>query len=201
MSYIKKTFLNLPHLEESGILKLIQEGDLNAFEMIFKKYYKPLVAYSGTILKSQDEAEDIVQQVFVTVWNKRQELGIIQSIKSYLYRSVYNSSLNRIKQVKVRQQYAKEYVLSNVNNYESNHRHNELQQQIEQALDELPEQCGNIFRMSRFEQLKYQEIADKMGLSVKTIENQMGKALKLMREKLKDYLPLLILFFAQQIDK
>jgi RNA polymerase sigma-70 factor (ECF subfamily) len=187
-------------VEESSILKLIQEGDTDTFEMIFNKYYKPLVAYSNTILKSHDEAEDIVQQVFITVWNKKQDIGSVQSLKSYLYRSVYNSSLNRIKQLNVRQEYAKDYVLTHSEGVGTADRHKELQQRIETALEQLPEQCGKIFRMSRFEQLKYQEIADQMGLSVKTVENQMGKALKLMREKLKDYLPLFILFIAQYFD-
>jgi RNA polymerase sigma-70 factor (ECF subfamily) len=185
-------------VEDSSILKLLSEGDTDTFEMLFNTYYKPLVAYSNTILKDQDEAEDIVQQVFITVWNKKQDLGNVQSLKSYLYRSVYNSSLNRIKQLSVRQEYAKDYVLSHSMGTEAVGRQQELQQRIEMAMEQLPEQCGKIFRMSRFEQLKYQEIADKMGLSIKTVENQMGKALKLMREHLKEYLPLFILFILQR---
>ncbi|MNE62777.1 RNA polymerase sigma factor [compost metagenome] len=74
---------------------------------------------------------------------------------------------------------------------------NELNERIQLAVENMPEQCGRIFKMSRFEQLRYQEIADQLGLSVKTVENQMGKALKIVREELKDYLPLLILFFSQ----
>lgn len=188
-------------MEESNIVKRTREGDLDAFEMIFKQYYKPLVAYSNTILKSPDEAEDIVQQLFVGLWDKKNELGSIQSLKSYLYRSVYNASLNRVKQLKVRLEYARDYVSVNSDSVESPGRQAELQQRIETALNTLPEQCGRIFRMSRFEQLKYQQIADQLGISIKTVENQMGKALKLMREQLKEYLPVLILFFANYLDQ
>ena len=73
----------------------------------------------------------------------------------------------------------------------------ELEQQINKALNELPEQCRTIFQMSRFEELKYQEIADRLGLSIKTIENQMGKALKILRVKLVDYLPILAVFLIE----
>lgn len=188
-------------MEEQSILKDIVEGKLYAFEMIFKQYYKPLVAYSRTILKDHQEAEDVVQQVFITIWNKKNELLNVTSFRSYLYRSVYNASLNRIKQVGIRQQYAKEFSLNAKEAFEERSDQKELEIQIENAMRRLPEQCGKIFRMSRFEQLKYKEIADTLGLSVKTVENQMGKALKLMRESLADYLPVLIFFIANYLEQ
>ncbi len=168
------------------------------FKALFEAHYSALVRYAVTFLKDGDEAEDTVQQVFVGIWERRQELEVHTSAKALLYRSVYNASLNRIKQWQVRSRYAGEArqhtaIVSLQNELQKK----ELEQKIEYALTTLPEQCAKIFKMSRFDQLKYQEIANELGLSVKTIENQMGKALKLMREQLKDFLPLLLLLLSQ----
>ncbi len=168
--------------------------------MVFRDYYKPLVRYGNTFLKDSDEAEDIVQQVFVSLWEKRTQLDIHTSIRAVLYKSVQNACLNKIKHLKVRSIYADELKATSAYADSSDSvQVNELHERIQLAMESMPEQCGRIFKMSRFEQLRYQEIADQLGLSVKTIENQMGKALKIVREELKDYLPLLILFFIQAL--
>ncbi len=168
--------------------------------MVFRDYYKPLVRYGTTFLKDSDEAEDVVQQVFVSLWEKRTQQDIHTSIRAVLYKSVQNACLNKIKHLKIRNNYAEE--LKATAAYENSSdpaQVNELNERIRMAMETMPEQCGRIFKMSRFEQLRYQEIADQLGLSVKTVENQMGKALKIVREELKDYLPLLILFFIQTL--
>lgn len=175
-------------------------GDLNTFEMVFRDYYKPLVRYGNTFLKDSDETEDIVQQVFVSLWEKRTQLDIHTSIRAVLYKSVQNACLNKIKHLKVRSVYAEDWkATQQVEETSDSVQVNELNDRIHLAINSMPEQCGRIFKMSRFEQLRYQEIADELGLSVKTVENQMGKALKIVREELKDYLPLLILFFIQTL--
>lgn len=169
-----------------------------AFKALFETHYSELIRYACTLLKDSDEAEDIVQQVFVSFWEKRMELEVHTSARALLYRSVHNSCLNRLKQWQVRTKYAGEVkrqgTVINLNNelYRK-----ELEVKIEAAISTLPEQCAKIFKMSRFDQLKYQEIADALGLSVKTVENQMGKALKLMREHLKEYLPLALILLYQ----
>lgn len=168
--------------------------------MVFRDYYKPLVRYGNTFLKDSDEAEDIVQQVFVSLWEKRTQLDIHTSIRAVLYKAVQNACLNKIKHLKVRHVYAEELKATALHEDSSDSvQAAELNERIQQAMESMPEQCGRIFKMSRFEQLRYQEIADQLGLSVKTVENQMGKALKIVREELKDYLPLLILFFIQAL--
>jgi RNA polymerase sigma-70 factor (ECF subfamily) len=144
-----------------------------------------------------DEAEEIVQQVFYSLWTKRESIEVNSTLKSYLYKAVHNSSLNKIKQGKVRQLYADSYkATANDTTYSTTDivQGKELEAIINDAIAELPEQCGVVFKMSRFGNLKYAEIADELGISVKTVENHMGKALKLMREKLKDYLHVLIWF-------
>lgn len=176
-------------------------GDLKTFEMIFRDYYKPLVQYGNTILKDADETEDIVQQVFVSVWEKRTQLDIHTSIRALLYKAVHNACLNRIKHYKVRAVHAGEWkaTQSATADAADHLQAAELNDKIQAAIETLPEQCRKIFRMSRFEQLKYQEIADQLGLSVKTVENQMGKALKVIRASLQDYLPLLILLLISEL--
>jgi RNA polymerase sigma-70 factor, ECF subfamily len=188
-------------VEQQQLIAQFVAGDLKTFEMIFRDYYKPLVHYGATILKDADETEDIVQQVFVSVWEKRTQLGIHTSIRALLYKAVHNACLNRIKHYKVRAAHAEEWKATQPGQADaSDHlQAEELNVRINTAIEALPEQCRKIFRMSRFEHLKYQEIADQLGLSVKTVENQMGKALKVIRESLKDYLPLLILFFIGEL--
>lgn len=144
-----------------------------------------------------DDAEDIVQQLFVTLWDKKGIPDVNGSLKSYLYTSVYNSSLNKLKQLKVRDSYASEMaVISEGLTAAANEafEQKETAKRIDMAIAKLPEQCKLIFKMSRIQQLKYQEIADHLGLSVKTVEAQMGKALKHMRTELKDYLPAVLLY-------
>lgn len=180
---------------DTQLVDNIRRGDSKSFELLFNQYADALVRYAATIVKDQDEAEDIVQQLFVGVWTKKEALEVTSSLKSYLYRSVYNSSLNKIKQQTVKEGYAEyfSYVSDGTSaaaNAEMDRK--ETDAVIQKAINDLPEQCRIIFRMSRFEQLRYQQIADQMGLSVKTVENQMGKALKHMRERLKDYIVLLI---------
>lgn len=175
-------------------------GDLNAFEMVFREYYKPLVRYGNTFLRDSDDSEDVVQQVFVSFWEKRTEMNIHSSIRSMLYTSVRNACLNKLKHQKVRQLHAADVQYSQSEMETADVAvYNDLNAQLEAAVSKMPEQCGRIFRMSRFEQLRYQEIADQLGISVKTVENQMGKALKIAREHLSDYLPLLILFLIQEL--
>jgi RNA polymerase sigma-70 factor (ECF subfamily) len=182
---------------DSDIWSRIRSGDERSFGQAFKTYAGDLVRYATTILKNSDDAEDIVQQLFVNLWNKKETIDVSASLKSYLYKAVYNSSLNRIRQETVKESYATHAGRSS-DQYAPDAAQQvavkEVSREIEKAISELPEQCRLIFRMSRFEQLKYQQIADQLELSVKTVENQMGKALKHMRERLKGYMMLIALY-------
>ncbi|RWX01694.1 RNA polymerase sigma-70 factor [Flavobacterium cerinum] len=180
----------------------MRQGNEAAFERVFKLYFKNLHAYAYTFIKEDIIAEEIVQNVFFRIWEKRDQLQIDDSLKAYLYRSVHNESLNHIKHQKVKSSFQEHY---------SNHAEasndasatmiaSELEIQIQKAINELPQQCRIIFQLSRFEQLKYQQIADQLNISVKTVENQMGKALKVMRLKLVEFLPFL-LFIPYLIQK
>lgn len=177
-------------------ISLINAGDETVFEKLFKQYFKVLQNYAFTILNDLDIAEEMVQNVFLKVWEKREKLPSDISIKAYLYKSVYHESLNWLRHEKVKSSYQKHtlYIMKDeVNNATDQLKLKQLQNHLKEALNELPQQCRTIFQMSRFEELRYREIANELGISVKTVENQMGKALKLMRTKLIDFLPMLLL--------
>lgn len=171
-----------------------------AFEEVFKTHFKRLFAYAFTIVKEEMAAEEMVQNVFYRIWERKGQVDIKSSVTAYLYRSVYHESLNYLKHQKVKLAYASHAAREakhQSDNAGAKVQLSELEQKLNKALAELPEQCRTIFQLSRFEELKYQEIADKLGLSIKTVENQMGKALKILRVKLADYLPLVIAFLIE----
>ncbi|HEY4288349.1 MAG TPA: RNA polymerase sigma-70 factor [Puia sp.] len=174
------------------------QGVEDLFEQVFKSHFKSLHAYACTIMRDPMPAEEIVQNIFLKLWEKKGEIMIKENISVYLYRAVHNESLNYLRHRKVRSAY-QSYAMRQHKQTEQEKPAEkvvmkELEKRLEIALQELPEQCRTIFQLSRFEDLKYREIADKLGLSVKTIENQMGKALKLLRLKLVDFLPTILLF-------
>ncbi len=173
----------------------LREGGITAFEMLFRTYYQPLCNYAYSFLQDRENAEEVVQSTFLLVWEKRETLAIHTSVKPYLYAMVRNACLNVIKHEKIKQKYAGEELAMAERTHDSVAHavaSNELEYRIKVALEGLPEQCRMVFTLSRFEELKYSEIAEQLNISVKTVENHMGKALKIMREKLKDYLPLII---------
>lgn len=189
----------LANLEESKLVLEIKAGSEKSFELIFKTYYSALCRHAFGMLKDKEEAEEMVQNMFVNYWDKRENIDIKTSLKSYLYKSIHNLCLNNIKHQKIKKQY-EQYNLAVVNTASKNENFSdELQLQINHAIESLPPQCKLIFNLSRFEELKYREIAETLDISEKTVENQMGKALKVMREKLSEYLPLLILLFLNLI--
>ena len=178
------------HLIEEDTYLLNRETEVE-FEKVFKANFKNLHAYAYTIVHDDIMAEEMVQNVFCRLWEKREQIQIRESVGAYLYRSVYHESLNYLKHLKVRDAYQK-YMISHMaesDNAAYEIELGELEDRLGVALLELPEKCRTIFQMSRFEELKYQEIADKLEIPVKTVENQMGKALKLLRLKLVDFLP------------
>lgn len=181
---------------ENDLTAQFINGNENSFEMLFKLHYEPLCRYAYSFLRSEAEAEDTVQQVFVSLWEKREQIEVQSSFKNYLFRMVRNSCLNKLKHEKVKTEYAS-FSAFNASVFEKNAAalatSNELQSMIDKAIESLPEQCRLIFKMSRFENLKYAEIAAQLNISEKTVENQMGKALRVMREHLKEYLILVII--------
>ena len=174
---------------------LLHQYDDKAFEQMFKAHYKELHSYANVMLRDEDTAEEIVQSMFLKFWEKRELLNVQTSIKAYLYKCVYNDSLNYLKHQKVKTKY-QDFATYTMNDHHeaasSRVELTELQFKLQEALNELPEHCRTIFQMSRFEELKYREIAEQLDLSIKTVENQMGKALKILRLKLADFITLIL---------
>jgi len=183
------------NFSEQELFEALAAGNITAFEMYFKAYYQPLCNYAYTFLHDREEAEEIVQNTFLSVWEKRTSLHIRTSAKSYLYAMVRNACLNILKHEKIKQKHAGEEIALAAPGYDAvSHSIEtaELENRIVVAMEKLPDQCGLVFKLSRFEELKYSEIAEQLQISVKTVENHMGKALRIMREELKDYLPLIV---------
>ena len=184
-------------LDDSVLISQLQNQDEAAFEMVFKTHYKSLHAYAFTITNNNAVAEEMVQNVFLKLWERTATIAISGSVPAYLYRAVYNESLNYLKHQKVRSQHQLFVQHRREESTESTTKDiqvKELEAKIQAALNELPEQCRTVFQLSRFEELRYREIADRLQISVKTVENQISKALKILRIKLVGFFILVWLF-------
>jgi RNA polymerase sigma-70 factor (family 1) len=174
---------------DSEIIRRIRQGDKQEFEKLFRSSYVSLVRYAKTILKDHDTAEEIVQDLFFRLWQDRRNITIESSLNGYLFRSVHNKSLHFIEHQKVIDRHAGEIAASADETAEpvtDAIYYSELQSKVARVLERLPERCSVIFRMSRFEGLKYNEIAEKLSVSLKTVEANMGKALKEFRKALAE---------------
>lgn len=177
-------------------LHSIRSGDEQVFEKLFKDHYPILCGYARKYLDDVDQAEEIVQEMFFNFWQKREKMEINSSIEAYLFRSVRNSCLNYLKHLKIREEYrlaTNHDIREKEQQVHDNVVTLELQDRIDQVIDQLPPERKKIFKMSRYEELKYKEIAQKLNLSIKTVEAQMSKALKFLRLHLSDYLSLFII--------
>lgn len=163
------------------------------FEEVYKSHYKMLRNAAENIIGDKDASHDVVQEVFMKLWNKRQELDHILNIKAYLFKSVINTSLSWLENNKNKSPLP-DLKLESGASSDSGILARELETKIQAALNTLPPKCKAIFALSRFEGLKNKEIAEHLGLSLKTVENQMGIALKKMRDDLKQYLTRDLLF-------
>ena len=168
------------------------------FEQLFRLHYSTLCSYANNFLKDTDGAEEIVQEVMFKLWINRESVVFDTSPRSYLFRSVRNSCLNLLKHMNVRDEYrvAREAQVQDwQRSQEDEMIVTELEQKIRDAVDKLPVERRKVFVMSRYDGLTYAEIAARLNISVKTVENQMSSALRTLREELADYLPWLVLFF------
>ncbi|WP_320052883.1 RNA polymerase sigma-70 factor [uncultured Acetobacteroides sp.] len=176
----------------------LQHGNQRLFNQLFADYYVNLCRFAYTYLKDNDTSEEIVQEVFINLWEQRDRLTINTSIRSFLYTSVKNRALNHIRNSKTRLHHEDEFAqeqASKVGHIINFCEREELSHLIDTAVAELPEQCRTIFDLSRNQNLTYNEIAQQLNISPKTVENQMGIALKKLRAKLSPYLSSIIAFF------
>jgi RNA polymerase sigma-70 factor, ECF subfamily len=176
--------------EDHILFSKIKKDDEKAFEALFRIYYPNLCLYATHILNDSSAAEEIVQELFMRLWEKRGVTEVETSVKNYLYRAVKNHCLNYIKHKTVKNEYSRIITSETkaIYNEEDFSMQTELIQKIEESIDSLPVKRREIFRLSREEGLKYREIAEKLNVSIKTVETQMGLAIKTLRVKLRDFL-------------
>jgi RNA polymerase sigma-70 factor, ECF subfamily len=175
--------------EENRLFERINKSDEKAFEILFHQYYGILCSFASKLIYDDVAAEEIVQDFFVKLWEKREQISIETSVKNYFFRSVKNYSLNFIQHNKTKIAHEQKLLSEVENNFsdDNNYPEPDLFEKIEESINSLPEKRREIFRLSRQEGLKYQEIAQKLNISIKTVETQMSLAIKTLRDKLKNY--------------
>jgi len=183
-------------INDQELFLRIRQGDKKSFEVLFKTYYASLCHFSRSFIKDQDDCEEVVQDFFLKLWEKREELDINTSVKSYLFSAIRNRCLNYIKHSKIKLEYQLEVLKNPESDIDTSNYFMEIDlvEKIDKSIAALPDRRREIFILSREQGLKYREIADQLGISIKTVETQMGQALKDLREKLKEYKNLLVSF-------
>ena len=189
------------HLSESNfLLSAIQRGDQKAFDALFRRYYPVLCAYGHRFVDLED-AEEIVQDSLLWIWENRENLFIETSLSSYLFKMIYRKALNKLAHIDATQRADTRFyeemqeMLQDTDLYQVE----ELTQRIKDAIATLPESYREAFVMHRFRDMSYKEIAEILGVSPKTVDYRIQQALKQLRVDLKDYLPLLLPFLVHPL--
>lgn len=182
-------------LNEFFIVRKIKEGDIKAFEQVFRRYYSPLCLYAIGIIGRRDVAEELIQELFYVLWRDRESLQIFTSLNGYLYKAVRNRSLQYCEHRQVRDLYMSKTTYeteeSSASTPEEQLEYKELNALINKTLNKMPERRIKIFRMQRFEGKKYAEIAKILSISIKTVEAEMTKALQSLRKEIENYMQVL----------
>jgi len=189
---------------ERNTLENLKKGDSKAFESVFRFWYEPIVNFADEYLSDLESARNIVQNIFLRLWEKHNLVDPDSNLKSYLYMATRNACLSHIRHLKVESAYFEKSLRCSEDlqlNYEALNElnmeqldFNRLEQLIQETIDSLPERCREVFIMSRYEDLKNKEIAEKLDISVKAVEANITRALAKLRESTKEYLPELVFF-------
>lgn len=182
---------------DEELMQEIKAGNMMAFDALYRNYSRRLYKFSIAILKSSEEAENIVQEVFLNLWLNREKIEKGSSVKYYIFTIAYNSSISIIRK-RIKESRFIEYLrtLQDINQepVDMQIEYNELEEKLTMIIDSLPERQKEVYLLHRIEGLKYSQIAERLNISVNTIENHISRALKTIREKLGNYSLLAILF-------
>ena len=175
---------------KNQIVEGLIEGEESSYKQLFSQYYILLSVYANKYVQDLEVAREIVQDFFVHMFEIRSSLIITTSLESYLYQSVRNRCLNHIKQIKVHEKHLENLKTDEVSSIDPEDKimETELEHQIYQIVSQLPGQCEKIFKMSRVDGKKNKEIAMILNISIRTVETQISKALKILRNKLQNYI-------------
>ncbi|WP_099464825.1 RNA polymerase sigma-70 factor [Parabacteroides provencensis] len=182
-------------VSDEEIIIQIKNGNMTAFKSLFDSVYFQLYFHCRKFVPDSEDAKDLLQNVFLRFWEKRSEIDIHTSLNAYLFRSVQNECLNYIRSNRITTT-LEEGLPDNIRNDFNNNEPSpfsdlailEIEKIVENTIDKLPDQCKSIFKLSRINGLKNQEIADKLTISVRTVDTQIYRALKILKDKLKDYM-------------
>ena len=177
-------------MDDRELLERLREGDEGAFDSIFRAWYAPLVRMAQGMLHDRAVAEELAQDVMLELWRRRETLSLEGSAQAYLFRSIRNRVLNHLRHLRVEQRSEAEIETGVARDAAAPVQlvEEEMDVALRRAVAELPERCREVFEMSRVHGLKYTDIAQSLGISVKTVEAQMGKALRILRERLSGWL-------------
>jgi RNA polymerase sigma-70 factor, ECF subfamily len=185
--------------EKQWVRKVRENGDRAAFEMLFRTYYKQLHGFAYTYVERKECAEDIVQSIFLKIWMNRETWDPPGTVKHYLFAAVRNEALNELRHRKVESDAEEELLhtfgeLKRQKSVEDNPELEVLRKAIQNGIDRLPSRCRQIYLLNRRSGLTYIEIADHLDISLNTVTTQMGRALKMLRKNLAEYLPMFVIF-------
>jgi RNA polymerase sigma-70 factor (ECF subfamily) len=176
-------------LKDSDLVYLINQSDNRAYKALFNRYYKVLLGTAINIIKDVDAAKDAVQEVFIQIWKNREKLEIQSSLESYLKRSVINRCLNAINREKrFEDEESLKHHQSSLTTVSEKLEADDMQRIIDNALEKVPEKSRLVFILKRQEGLSLKEIAEKLDISPKTVENQITRALKVLKEAIEPHL-------------
>jgi RNA polymerase sigma-70 factor (ECF subfamily) len=193
ISNLKNLTFVVAMVNDALTLIKIREGDIKTFEQVFRLYYPSLCLYAGGITGREDAAEEIVQELFYTLWKNRESLQIVYSLKTYLYGAVRKQSIKYFEHNNVREHH-RQYVLSTETEMSTSANpqklieYQELEEVISRTLKKLPDRRCRIFNMHHTDGLRYKEIAEELSLSLKTIEAEMTKTYRTLREEIEKYM-------------
>lgn len=184
---------------DKQLINQMVDGEVYGYEQLFKKYYAPLCGFAMKYVRDQEASQDIVQDVFYKLWNKRENMKRDVEIKPYLYVATKNTSLNYLKtsarNIDVEEETFGNYFVEH-RTAEDEIEFDDMKARLQETIAALPPKCREVFVLSRYEDMSYKEIAAHLGISVKTVENQMGKALRRLREGLAKYIKLIAVIMA-----
>jgi RNA polymerase sigma-70 factor (family 1) len=176
---------------EQITISALRNGNIDSYCLCYDIYFKVLCSYANSILHDPLNSEEIVQNLFLEIWQNREKLPENTSLRAYLLTAVKNDCIDHIKHLRIEKQYAEEYIKTTPEHYDNifdDLIEKDLQVFVQAAIDKLSERCREVFMLSRFHYMSYREIAEKLGTSVKTVENQITTALKTLRAELEQIL-------------
>ncbi len=189
---------------EKKTLEKLKEGDSKAFESVFRSWYEPMVNFADEYISDTESAKNIVQNIFMQLWEKHALVDPDSNLKSYIYMATRNACLSHLRHLRVETAFFEKVKKNSENlqlNYEALHEldiekidFSQLEKLIQDTIDALPERCREVFLLSRYEELKNKEIAEKLDITVKAVEANITRALTKLRENTRDYLPELVFY-------